>query len=525
MSIVYNLLMRKTVVLAILDGWGIGEKSNNNPIHLVNPPNINYIKQNYLAGALQASGISVGLPWGEEGNSEVGHATIGAGKVIYQHYPKISIAIKDGSFFKNEILEKAFAHAESNNSSVNLVGLLTTGSVHASYDHLEALLEFAKIKNVQNLKLHLITDGRDGPPKSAASMAQKLAELLEKLGVGKIASVSGRYYGMDRDTHYDRTKKCYDAILGKPVSSNSPAQWIEKDYQKELGDEFIEPTCFSDNLALKDNDSLIFFNYREDGIKQLAESFAGANFNSFPRAPLQNIYFASFTEYSKKIDTAVAFKKDEVEKPLGKILEENNKIQLRIAETEKYAHITFFFNGLKEEAFKNEYRILIPSKNIARHDEHPEMMAQEITARVVQAVGDGGSDFILVNFANPDIIAHTGNLNAAMEAVKVIDGEIKKIYDTCIANDAVLIITGDHGNIERMVNPLTGEIETKHDPNPVPIYIAGKDFVNQKSQEDTNKGEHEISGLLADVAPTILDIMGITPPREMTGVSLLKSLK
>lgn len=517
--------MRKTIVLAILDGWGIGEKSNNNPIHLVNPPTINYIKQNYLAGALQASGISVGLPWGEEGNSEVGHATIGAGKVIYQHYPKISIAIKDGSFFKNEALGRAFAHAEKNNSSVNLVGLLTTGSVHAAYDHLSALIEFAKNKNAKNLKLHLITDGRDGAPKSAASLVPKLEKLLEESGVGKIASISGRYYGMDRDTHYDRTKKCYDAILGAPLTEDSPISWIEKNYQKELGDEFIEPVCFGENLALKNNDSLIFFNYREDGIKQLAESFAGENFNAFPGTPLQNIYFASFTEYSKKIKTAVAFAKDEVKKPLGKILEENNKIQLRIAETEKYAHITFFFNGLKEEAFKNEYRILIPSKNIARHDEHPEMMAKEITARVVQAIEENGSDFILVNFANPDIIAHTGNINAAVEAVRVIDGEIKKIYDACIVNDAILVITGDHGNVERMVNPLTGEVETKHDPNPVPIYIAGKGYENPKSQEEINKSEYEISGLLADVAPTILDIMGIPAPEEMTGVSLLKSLK
>ena len=506
--------MKKTVVLVILDGWGIGKKSAANPIHVAAPPNINYFKKNYLTGALQASGISVGLPWGEEGNSEVGHASIGAGKILYQHYPRISLAIKNGSFFKNKVLLAAASHAEKNNSALNLVGLLTSGNVHSSLEHLEALLKFGKEKNLK-INLHLFTDGKDSPPRSAP-------ELLKKLGVAP-QSISGRYYAMDRDGHYDRTEKCYRALTGSGAPAPDPVSWIENNYQNNLNDEYISPAFFGDG-AIKENDSVIFFNFREDSIRELAECFLNPGFSQFPVLNASKMFVATFTEYSKSFNAPVAFPADRVEMSLGKVLENAGKIQLRIAETEKYAHVTYFFNGLEEQNFKNEYRILIPSQNIARHDEQPEMMAKEIASRVVQAVKERGSDFILANFANPDVIAHTGNIDAAVQAIKVIDAEVRKIFDACLDEDATLIITSDHGNVEEMLDPKTGAIETKHDANPVPVYIVGKEFVSIKDDSAVARSEEEIVGILSDIAPTILEIMDIPKPEEMTGVSILKNL-
>ncbi len=517
--------MRKTVALIILDGFGIGRKDATNPIHAAHPEMLGYLKKNFLYGSLQASGISVGLPWGEEGNSEVGHITIGAGKVIYQHYPRISLTIKNKEFFKNKELKKAFDYAKEKNSSLHFVGVLTSGNVHASFEHLEALFEFTKLENTQKLYIHIITDGRDSPPKSARELLGKLEGLIKKYGRGKIGSISGRYYAMDRDEHYDRTELAYSAMIGLAPVPATANEWLEKNYSENLTDEFVRPVTLDPEGRIKENDAVIFFNYREDSIRQLAKSFAQKDFDRFPINHFNNLFIVSFTDYAPKLGVAIAFPQEIVQQPLGKILEDAGRIQLRIAETEKYAHITYFFNGLRDAPFQNEYRILIPSQNLARHDEHPEMRAREIADRIIQGLSEGGSDFILANFANPDVIGHTGNFEAAIKTIGVIDGEIRRIFDATMKYDATLIITSDHGNVEEMANPQTGAIETKHDSNPVPIHIIGHEFISLKNARDIESSESETSGVLSDIAPTILELLGIPATSEMTGISLLKSLK
>lgn len=518
--------MKRQVVLLILDGWGIGNRDNSNPIHIANPENIDYIKTHFLTGALQASGIAVGLPWGEEGNSEVGHLTIGAGRVIYQHFPRITLSIRDGSFFKNSAFLNACAHANKNNSALNLVGLLTEGNVHASLEHVFALMDLAKNNGVARLNLHFFTDGKDSPPQSALNLLAKVEEKIKSIGLGKIASLSGRYYALNRDEHWDRTKKTYETLIGRGKILDNIEIAIKNHYQKKLSDEYLEPFLIGPEInPLKDNDAVIFFDFREDSIRQIAESFIVSDFSKFTRADLKNLYIATMTQYSDRFKAPVAYLPEKVENPLGKILADDGKTQLRIAETEKYAHVSYFFNGLKDAPFPNEYRALIPSKNVPRHDEYPEMMAAEITERVIQAVEEKSFDFILANFANPDIIAHTGNYDAAIKTIAFVDEQIGKILKICLEQDAILMITADHGNVERMINPFTGITETKHDLSTVPIYVAAREFQRIKSPNLTDITEKETVGILSDVAPTILELMGLPKHPEMTGQSLLKSLR
>ena len=523
-------MSKRTIILIILDGWGKGEANESNPIHVVNPPNINYLKANFPSGLLQASGISVGLPWGEEGNSEVGHLNLGAGKIIYQSYPKISLSIRDASFFENPALKQAFEHAKKNNSAVNLIGLLSQGNVHASLEHLLALIEFAKKENINKINLHLFTDGRDSPPESAL-------ELLSQLPKDKLASLSGRFYAMDREAHWDKTQKAYSVIIGAGPTTQNLEAHIKETYTRKFSDEFIEPIVFNPELAVKDNDALIFFNFREDRIRQLAAAFinpirnsehisngAGKNFSNFPVKSFNNLYITTMTEYDKDFKVPVAYPPEKIDVCLGGVLSDKGKTQLRIAETQKYPHITYFFNGTREEPFKNEYRVLIPSRNIVRQDEHPEMMANEITTRAVESIAENAFDFILINYANPDIIAHTGNYEASIKAVKIIDEELGKIFKAVLETNAILIITSDHGNIEKLFEPLTGLPETQHDPSPVPIYIVAKEFMRLRTESEIRACERQTIGILADVAPTILELMGINKPKEMTGQSLVKFL-
>lgn len=515
-------MSKRTVVLAILDGWGIGKNNESNPIYVTNPPNINYIKANFPIGSLQASGIAVGLPWGEEGNSEVGHLNIGAGKVIYQNYPRISIAIRDGSFFKNETLKKAFAHAKKNNSAVNLIGLLTDANIHASMEHLSALLDFAANEGITKLNLHFITDGRDSRPQSAFELLNRIEKNKDKL-----ASLSGRYYAMDRDKHWDRTQIYYQTITGsgKLINNTDIEIHLKETYDKNLNDEYVYPVLIgSDKKIIQDNDSVIFFNFREDRMRQIVSSFIDKNFDKFPIKQFSNLFVATMVSYDDAFNVPVAFPKDTAENPLGKILSNNEKNQFRIAETEKYAHITYFFNGEKEQPFQNEFRVLIPSRPEVHHDNHPEMRAVEITSRVLEALSEGGYDFILINFANSDIIAHTGNYNAAIETIKITDEQIGKIVEAVLNANGYMLITADHGNIERMFNPQTGEPETKHDTSSVPIYLIAKEFQRKNSPQTIENSEKNTIGILADVAPTILEIMKISKPSEMTGQSLLKFL-
>jgi 2,3-bisphosphoglycerate-independent phosphoglycerate mutase len=510
--------MRHTLVLAILDGWGIGSPDQGNPIHAAAPETIRLMESRYAAGALQASGIAVGLPWEEEGNSEVGHLTIGAGRVIYQHFPRISLAIQSGAFFKNEALRGAFAHAKKEKSAVHLVGLLTAGNVHASLTHLYALIEMAKRESCPTLYLQLITDGRDSPPESAGTLVSKVQEKLRAAGIGEVTSVVGRYYAMNRDEHWDRTKEAYD-LLTKGTSVRPLGEALTRAYRKNLNDEFVEPAVVGSPHPIEDGDAVIFFNFREDSMRQLTEAFVDPKFNRFPRKPLARLSVTTMTNYHESFKVPVAFPRESVAWPLGRVVAEAGKTQLRVAETQKYAHVTYFLNGLRDEPFPGEYRVLIPSLEVTRPEERPEMMAHTITDRVLAALQEGIYDLIVLNYANADIIAHTGNYDATVAAVKVVDAELNRLLQAILAGDHVLVVTSDHGNAESVMDLRTGERETRHNANPVPFYLVGNAFARAES---TPPRRLPVVGLLADVAPTILELMHLHAPEEMTGESLLR---
>ncbi len=513
--------MKRTIVLAVLDGWGIGRKDESNPLFTNPPKTIEYIKTHFPSGALQSAGIAVGLPWGEEGNSEVGHLTLGAGKVIYQHYPRISLAIRDGSFFTNEPLKNAFAHARQHNSHVNIVGLLTKGNVHASMEHLQALLKFAETEQcLDRLNLHFFADGKDSPPKSVLELLAQIPHVDTYL-----ASLTGREFGLDRDKHWERTERAYKILTGQGEQVQDYRALVNESYQKGVIDQFLEPMLIRKEGAIKPGDAIIFLDFREDSVRQLTSAFVLTDFEQFPVLPLENMYFVTMTQYSEKYATSVAFPAENVVNPLGKVLADSGKTQMRIAETEKYAHVTFFFNGYKDVPFKSENRVLIPSHGVVHHDENPEMMADEIANRVERAIEEGGYDFILVNFANADMIAHTGNFDATVKAIEAVDNAIRRLKDTLFKYHGILLITSDHGNAERMRNPLTGETETRHDPNPVPLYLVVKELERERSAGEIEENEKFPIGLLSDVAPTILELMGIAKPAEMTGQSLVKHLR
>ncbi len=517
--------MRNAIVLLIIDGWGIGRKDYSNPIHVAKPKNLNYIKSRYLAGSLQSSGIAVGLPWGEEGNSEVGHLTIGAGKVIYQHYPKITIAVRNKSFASNPAFLGAASHVKKNGSAFHIVGLLSSGNVHSSLEHLEALISVAREAQVPRLNLHLFADGKDSPPQSVGDLLARAGKMIADIPGAEIASLSGRFYALDRDGHWDRTQKTYEALLGRAPLVGDPKDRIASYYAKDLSDEYIEPMCLgSEARPIRDRDAVVFFNFREDSIRQIAETLVNPEFEKFRAERFTELYVATMTNYSDQFKVPVAFPNDVVETPLGKVLANAEKLQLRIAETEKYAHVTYFFNGYRERPFPNEYRVLIPSRNVSGHDTAPEMMTKEVATRVIEAVAEGGFDFILANFASADVVAHTGNYDAALNAIQAIDDEVARIMAACLENGVTLAITSDHGNIEKMIDPLTGRPETKHDPNLVPLYLVGKAFERPKSEKTIDAVEAEATGILSDVAPTILEIMEVTKPEDMSGESLLRIL-
>lgn len=519
--------MKRTHLLVILDGWGIGNQDETNPIFVAQLNTFKELEENFPVLSLQASGIAVGLPWNEEGNSEVGHLTIGAGRVIYQHFPKISLAIDDGTFFKNEVLKNAFNHAREFKSKVHIIGLLTSGTVHAALKHLFGLIKMAQLENFEETYLHLFSDGRDSPPKSFLGLFNKvLLEIKANNDFCKIKTIIGRYYAMNREENWDRTEKAYRALLGEGenVSINELEKVIKEHYQKGLDDEFIRPLILNQGPAIEDNDSLIFFNFREDSMRQIFEPFVNLNFNHFKIKQFKNLYVASLTQYDSRFNNPVAFPNQIIKNTLGEVLSLNQKIQLRVAETEKYAHITYFFNGLIEKPFSNEFRVLIPSLSVSRIDEYPEMRASAITDRVLSALNENNFDFILVNYANPDIIAHSGNYEAAVKAVKILDKEIERLTKAVLTNNHLMLITSDHGNVEQLFDPLTGQPETKHNTNPVPIYFIAKEFQKPRTIFNFQKLREKPIGVLADIAPTMLELMKLKQPQEMTGISLLSEL-
>jgi 2,3-bisphosphoglycerate-independent phosphoglycerate mutase len=522
--------MSKPVYLIILDGWGENPNLEGNAIAQANTPTIDNISRHYPQTLLQASGISVGLPWGEMGNSEVGHLTLGAGRVIYQSLPRITLAIQDGSFFTNAGFLAAVENAKKNSSALHLMGLASNGGVHSSLDHLYALLELGQNNGLEKIYLHLFTDGRDAPPQSGLKIIQDIEERLKEFPGSRIATLCGRYFAMDRNDNWNRIEKAYNLLtqgLGSREKSTQIA--LEKTYAKNITDEFIEPVSIEDEkgniFPIGEKDSVIFFNFREDRARQLTKAFVLPTLSKMERKKyLPDVEFVTMTKYEDNLPVKIAFGPQEIKNCLGEVLSANNVNQLRIAETEKYAHVTYFFNGGREEPFPGEDRVLVPSQSVSTYDKLPEMSAYAIEEKILDDLGKGRHGFTLVNFANADMVGHTGKLKPAIAAVEAIDGCLGKIIPEILKIGGHIFITADHGNAEEIVNPRTEEIDTEHSTFPVPFWYLNPENKKQKSEAEIVKVKNNVTGLLSDVAPTILAVMNIPSPPEMTGQNLMEVL-
>jgi len=504
----------KTVLLTILDGWGLGSKCPTNAIEIANDTTFCSLIAQYPHTELFAHGEYVGLPEGQMGNSEVGHLNLGAGRTVYQDLTRINKSVKDGDFFTNPEFLNAIEHIKKTNSAVHFMGLVSDGGVHSSMGHLFALIDLAKKHDLEKVYVHAFLDGRDTPPKSAYKYLAQVEEKLKQENLPRIATISGRYYAMDRDQRWERVEKAYNCLLlGEGNHSASSAEAIQASYDSDISDEFVLPTVTSDdNTRIKDNDSIIFFNYRPDRAREITRAINMSDFSGFERKKvLKNIYYVCMAQYDETFGLPIAFPPQSMKGLLTDVLEEHGIKQFRTAETEKYAHVTFFFNGGKEKAYATETRVLVPSPKVATYDLQPEMSAPKVADEVVKALKSGEYNFIMVNFANPDMVGHTGMLDAAVKAVETVDNCLKKIVDTVKEVNAVMLVTADHGNAECMEDPETHKPFTAHTNNPVPFIIVN----------NPEKIELKESGTLADVAPTILDIFGIDKSPEMTGESLI----
>ena len=540
--------MNRPVVLVILDGWGIGPSGPGNAICLAHTPTMNELLTAFPHTELTASGEAVGLPRGEDGNTETGHLNIGAGQIVYQDLPRINVSIADGSFFENAAFQNAVSHVQQNRSKLHLLGLIGSGGVHSNLEHLFALMHFAKQHETQSVYLHLITDGRDSPPNSALTYLAGIRQKIAQGGsVGKIATIMGRYWAMDRDHRWERTAKAYFALTkGIGIPSESPEAAIKISYDAGKTDEFIDPTIIvtSDHrpVALVENgDAVIFFNYRIDRPRQLTKAFVLPNFQiqalqegfdpfavkyyqkhiserrevtaPFERGDLlKNLYFVTMTRYEENLPVDVAFAPQFVHMPLGRVIAEQGLRQARIAETEKERFVTYYFNGYREEPFVGEDRFIIPSPMVPTFDLKPEMATPELTRLLIEKLHTKQYDFFVINVACPDMVAHTGNLEATKIACEATDVFLKSAVSETLALDGVVVVTGDHGNAEELIDPMTGQKDTEHSTAPVPFII-----VSNKLRGSTQKLQ---PGILADIAPTILRLMEIEQPQEMSGRSL-----
>lgn len=517
----------KSVVLAILDGWGINPKKEGNAIALANLPVYNYLLKNYPNTTLNPCGEAVGLPDGQMGNSEVGHLNIGAGRIVYQDLTRIDKAVRDSSFSKNSALVDAMIKAKENGSSLHLIGLVSDGGVHSHINHLFALLGMAKENGLRNVYIHAFLDGRDTPPKSGMGYIKQLEEYLKRTGIGRIATVSGRYYAMDRDKRWDRIEKaCNAMVLGEGKKNISPLHAIEESYKEGITDEFVLPTIITDDkgqpmAVIRDNDSVIFFNFRADRARETASALILEDFTGFQRRIRPRLsVFVSMTNYDDNLHIPAVFPPVKLTNILGGVISKNGLKQLRIAETEKYAHVTYFFNGGDEKAFEGEERMLIPSpRDIPTYDKKPEMSAYELTDEAVRQIESKKYDLIVLNYANADMVGHTGILNAAIKAVETVDKCLGRILEAVKNIDGILIVTADHGDADQMIDYKTGQPHTAHTMNPVPFILISSTWVNSHSPLLREKG------IFADIAPTILELMGIPKPVEMTGVSLIEHRK
>ena len=494
-------------------------------------PILDELEKKFPFTLLQASGVAVGLPWGESGNSEVGHLTIGAGRVIYHHLPRIVYSIYDGSFFKNKAFLQATAHVKTHGSRLHIAGLISSGSVHSYIDHLYAMLDLAKRENVPEVFIHVFTDGKDAYPQEGAKFIGMLEERMKKeWPQARLASVIGRFFALDRDSNWNRVEKAYKLLtegLGEKITSIP--QHIAASYTQNITDEFVEPAAISGADGnpiglIRENDALIFSDFREDSMREISQAFADPEFAKFPHGSVKNLLVVTMTEYQKETGALPAFPTLNIAWPLARVLAEAGLSHLHIAETQKYAHVTYFLNGGQENPFPHEERILIPSLVAAHYDEIPEMRTRDITAKILERFTD--FDVIIANFANTDMVGHSGDFNAAVRAVETADECLGEIMNAVLNSDALLAICADHGNIERKRNVLTGEATTKHSVNPVPFFLVAKELRREKlrTKEEILQKKSEIDGILTDIAPTLLEILGIKKPQEMTGKSLLSIL-
>ncbi len=522
----------KPVVLLILDGFGVAPSVDGNATREAKMPAMKRLIESYPAMTLQASGMAVGLAWGEVGNSEVGHLTIGAGRVFYQALPRVNMAIESGEFYKNTVLLQAIKHAKSTNGTLHLMGLVSRGGVHATQEHLYALLELCRQQDVKQVAIHAFLDGRDTLYNSGLEFITELETKIKELNVGVIATLAGRSWAMDRDSRWEKIQKAYDAmVLGQAdAHATSATEAIQASYAQEVYDEELVPTIItradgSPVATVKDGDACVFFNFRPDRARQLTKAFVLPEFDKFPRKPLDRLFFATLMEYEKDLPVQVAFPPQIVETCLARVLSDAGLTQLHIAETEKYAHVTFFLNGMREAEYPGEERVIIPSPRVSSYDEAPAMSAQAIAERAVKAVADGSHDAIIVNFANPDMVAHTGNEPATVAACEAVDKAVGMVADAALAVGGVILITADHGNAEEVKNLTTGELDKEHSTNPVPFIIAGKPYEGMKAPSgDAVGGDLSLTqpvGMLADVAPTMLKVLGLNVPPEMTGRPLV----
>ncbi len=505
------MIKKRPILLMILDGYGLSENKEGNAIAAASKPNMSRLFSTYPHSMLEASGESVGLPHGQMGNSEVGHLNIGAGRIVYQDLTRITKSIRDGDFFRNKTLLDAIENARRRGSSLHLIGLLSDGGVHSHISHLYALLELAKRQGIKKVFVHAFLDGRDVPPKSALTYVAEAEKKMEEMG-GEFATITGRYYSMDRDKRWDRVEKAYDAMTsGIGIIAGNAIQAVENAYARGETDEFVAPTVILKNkkpvAVISDMDSVIFFNFRSDRAREITRTFIDDNFNDFKRRLYPRTYFVCITQYDGTFKVPIAFPPESLANILAEVLSRHKLKQLRIAETEKYAHVTFFFNGGVEEPVAGEERLLVPSPKVATYDLQPEMSAYQVTDEVVKAIASDRYDVIILNYANLDMVGHSGVFDAAVKAVEAIDRCIGRVFDAVKKADGLLIITADHGNAEKMLDE-TGGIHTAHTCDPVPFLICVKDFSLR-------------NGILADISPTILEILGIEKPEEMTGRSLI----
>ena len=501
---------KKPLVLMILDGWGYREDPAHNAIAQANTPCWDQLWANNPHSLLDTSGEAVGLPAGQMGNSEVGHMNIGAGRIVYQDFTRISLAIQDGSFEHNEALCSGIDAAIRNDATVHIMGLLSPGGVHSHDEHFQATVKLAQARGAKRIAVHLFLDGRDTPPRSAANSIAAMQALVDGIEGARIYSVCGRYYAMDRDQRWDRVERAYKAIANadSPLTAETAGQALSAAYERDENDEFVQPTLIAGAAPVADGDSIIFVNFRADRAREITRAFVEDPFTGFNRRKPALAAFVCMTEYLEGLDASVAFPPAGLPRLFGEIIAEQGLRQLRIAETEKYAHVTFFFNGGREEPYPLEQRILIPSPKVATYDLQPEMSAPELAAKLAQAIRSGEYEVIICNVANPDMVGHTGSMEAAMAAVEAVDQCLAVVVEALDQQGGELLITADHGNVEQMLDPVSGQSLTAHTTNPVPLLFHGR------------PGALKPAGALRDLAPTMLDLLGIPQPSEMTGQTL-----